>query len=678
MPIGDLVGLFDRQAPTLGLIAAVQGSRAAVLVGFGAKSQLLPLRQLDLIQALPRGHEPVSRLEVAPWGLTEAALAAARPRRRDWGAAWLLLDGDGEFLPFAEFVGLVAGSSTPVAASACWLELQRPGQDLFRWRQGQVQARPRQDLHALRHGRRHQRLLIQHQQQWHDALRQRRPIDPAQLSPVSRQELGQLLAWAAGEQDQPLGPELLKGLQQARVAPEPGALRHLLVDLGQWQAHSLPSLRQSVWSAGFSPELIAQADALVERCGEPQPGDGQRFDLTGLRSFTIDDPLTREIDDALSLERLAAGRQRLWVHIADPARLVAEGSPLDLEARRRASSLYLAGGSVPMFPLELAAGPFSLRQGERCAAWSYGIDLHDDGSLAGYELRRSWVRPTYRLSYEDADDLIELAPPEDPDLSELHLLLESRRRWRERQGALLLDQSEGRIRCEDDEPLVEVVEPSPARLLVAEAMIMAGAAVADYGVCHGLALPYRSQSPSPLPPAEQWEHLAPGPVRHATLRRGLTRGLTGTQPAPHFSLGLPAYVQATSPIRRYGDLVVQRQLLAHQAGDIPLEASALAGLLDQLDPALRQTIQIAREDQRHWQQVWFERHLDGSWPALFLRWLRQQDGLALVHLDALAMDLPALAPEGCEPGDGLVVRVGEVDCLADRLRLLAVRSTGQP
>ncbi|MGB7564105.1 MAG: RNB domain-containing ribonuclease [Prochlorococcaceae cyanobacterium] len=678
MQTGDLVGLSDRHGPRLALISSVQGSRAEVLVGPEGKVQQLPLRQLDLIQALPQGLDPVRRLGSAPWEITEAALLTARPVARDWGAAWLLLVSDGSTLPFGEFVALVTGRASPLASAACWLELQRPGQDLFRWRQGEVQARPLADLRALRHGRRRQQLLAQRQQLWHESLRRRWPIDAAQLLPAQRHELEQMLAWASGEQDEPLSAELLKGLQQAKVPPEPGALRHLLVDLGQWQPHSLPSLRRSIWSEGFPPELIAQAQELAERSGEPQPGDSQRLDLTGLRTFTIDDPLTREIDDGLALERLGNGRRRLWVHIADPARLVTPGSPLDLEARRRATSLYLAEGSVPMFPLELAAGPFSLRQGERCAAWSYGIDLDDDGSVAGYELRRSWVRPTYRLSYEDGDELIDLAPPEDPDLAEIHTMLENRRCWRLRHGALLLDQSEGRISREGAEPVLEVVEPSPARLLVAEAMILAGAVVADYGSREGLALPYRSQPVSPLPTAAELERLESPPVRHALLRRGLSRGLTGTQPASHFSLGLAAYVQATSPIRRYSDLIVQRQLIAQQAGEGSLDEATLRQLLDELDPVLRQTIQIARDDQRHWQQVWFERHSAMTWSALFLRWLRQQDGLALVHLDELAMDLAATVPEGCEPGDPLEVRVGEVDSLADRLRLQAVRSGGQP
>ena len=678
MQPGDLVGLLDRHEPKLAVIASVQGSRAHILVGNEAKAQQLPLRQLYLIYPLPKGLDPVHRLQSSPWWITEVSLRAATPTRRDWAAAWLLLQETAGSLPLSDFVALVVAEDTPVSLAACWLQLQRPGQDLFRWRQGQIQPRTLGDLRALRHGRRRQHLLELRQRHWHGALRQRTPIDPGVLLPVHRQELELLLAWAAGEQDQPLPSDLLRALQQAHVAPEPGPLRHLLVDLGQWEPHGLPSLRRTIWSQQFAPELLAEAAGLAAISEEEQPGDRHRRDLTGLRAFTIDDPDTLEIDDALSIEAHQDGGLRLWVHIADPDRLVAAGSPLDLEARRRATSLYLAGGTVPMFPLELAAGPFSLRQGTRCAAWSYGIDLAQDGSVEDFELCRSWVRPTYRLSYEDGDDLIELAPPEDPDLAVLHGLLETRRRWRLQQGALLMEQSEGRIRQRGAEPVLEVVDPSPARQMVAEAMILAGAVVAAYGSSAGLALPYRSQPPSVLPSEAELEALEPGPVRHALLRRGLTRGVTSCSPSPHFSLGLQAYVQATSPIRRYSDLLLQRQLAAHQGGGRPLDGEELAELLDPLDVALRQTVQIAREDQRHWQQVWFELHRREHWPARFLRWLRPQDGLALVHLEPLAMDLAAIAPEPCQPGDDLDVQVVEVDALSDRLRLTAVRSGRQP
>jgi len=179
------------------------------------------------------------------------------------------------------------------------------------------------------------------------------------------------------------------------------------VQLGQWDQHRLISLEGTTWSTGFTPELQAEAERLLAAADQPQPGDDARVDLCALHTVTIDDDDTRDIDDALSLERLADGRRRLWIHVADPGRLIAPDSPLDLEARRRGSSLYLAGGILPMFPELLSTGVFSLRAGQRCAAWSTWVDLDADGAIQACGVERSWVQPTYRLSYADADDLIE-------------------------------------------------------------------------------------------------------------------------------------------------------------------------------------------------------------------------------------------------------------------------------
>jgi exoribonuclease-2 len=479
------------------------------------------------------------------------------------------------------------------------------------------------------------------------------------------------MAWASGDGQEPLPAGLRQALQTARCEAEPGAIRHLLVDLGQWDPHQLPSLRSTTWDHGFSPELEAEAERLLALAGQPRAGDAERLDLTHLRSVTIDDEDTRDIDDGLALELTEAGVQRIWIHVADPGRLVVPDSPLDLEARRRGSSLYLARGNLPMFPLQLTTGPFSLRAGERNAAWSIWVELDAQGGVAASGVQRSWVKPTYRLSYRDADELIELAPPQEADLLGLHALLELRRCWRQGQGAQLMDQLEGRIRVNGGIAELEITEPGPSRNLVAEAMILAGAVVADLGSRHAMALPYRNQLPATLPSQAELSALPPGPVRHAAIKKCLGRGLTSTTPAAHFSLGLQAYVQATSPIRRYGDLLVQRQLLAHSQGVEPLSADAMLDLINQMEIGIRQAIAISREDQRHWQQVWFEGHSQGLWPAIFLRWLRPQDQLGLVHVEELGMDLAAECPDGCQPAQNLVLRVQLVDSLRDQLRLRA-------
>jgi exoribonuclease-2 len=327
-----------------------------------------------------------------------------------------------------------------------------------------------------------------------------------------------------------------------------------------------------------------------------------------------------------------------------------------------------------MFPEPLSTGPLSLRAGVRCAAWSTWVELDEQGAINACGLERSWVQPTYRLSYADADDLIDLAPPQEADLVTLEPLLQRRRRWRLAQGALQFDLPDGRIRSTDGVPNLEITEPGPARAMVAEAMILAGSAAAQLASEHGVALPFRSQLPAELPPKAELEALEDGAVRFAAIKRCLSRGLMGTSPAPHFSLGLPAYVQATSPIRRYGDLLVQRQLGAWRRGEQPLDAEALQPLLEQVDAAVREGMAISREDNRHWQQVWFEAHRHGQWRAQFLRWLRPQDRLGLVRVDELAMDLAAECPPRLEPGTWLLLRVHQVDPLRDQLHLMASAS----
>jgi exoribonuclease-2 len=579
-----------------------------------------------------------------------------------------------ETVEIADFADLVCGGTAPAQLAACWLELVGP-QFWFRFKQGVIQPRSAAELKPLRRERRLKQLHEQREQGWQHLLRARAPIDVAGLPEDQQLRLEQLKQLAAGRIElEQLQPELRQSLSALHLGHDRGDLRHLLVDLGQWDPHQLASIGGTTWSTGFSAEHQREAERLLDLNAIELPGDSERIDLTAQRCVTIDDDDTRDIDDGLALERRPDGSLRLWIHVADPGRLVEPDSMLDLEARRRGSSLYLASGNLPMFPLELTTGPFSLRAGVRSAAWSTWVDLDTEGEIAAYGIERSWVKPTYRLSYSDADDLIDLAPPEEADLSELDKLLDRRRQWRVRQGALQMDLPEGRIRSRDGEPVLEVSEPSTSRSMVAEAMILAGAVAARFGVERGLALPFRSQLPAELPPQAELDALPDGAVRFAAIKRCLSRGLMGTQPAAHFSLGLPAYVQATSPIRRYGDLVVQRQIHAQLNGAPTLSEDDLQELLNSFDAAVREGIGISREDQRHWQQVWFEAHKSGQWQAEFLRWLRPQDRLGLLRVDDLAMDLAAECPQNAQPGEALLLRVQQVDSLRDQLRLVASAS----
>lgn len=643
-------------------------------VGFEGRRQQTPAREVVRLLAFHGSTAAPKRLEDPPWTLSPGRLTQAAPRRRSFAEAWGLLleerQNGAHDLALPNLVEWLGDGRDPALVCACWLWLEGE-QTLFRLRQGTITPRTADELRALRQERYRLRLEAQRRAAWQQALVARQPLESAALSPSQRRDLAALRHLASGQLEPPLSPELMRMLREAHCSPEPGAIRHLLVELGQWERHHLPSLESTIWQLGFPADLLAEAERLAAEAARPHSGDALRRDLSHQHVVTIDDEDTLDIDDGLSLETSPEGSERIWIHIADPGRLVEPGTPLDLEARRRASSLYLARGALPMFPPVLAHGPMGLQVGQRTAAWSFWAELHNDGSVADWGIERSWVQPSYRLSYTDADELLELAPPQEQALIRLEQLLEQRRRWRLAQGALQFEDPEGRIRCRGEKAEVEVIEATASRRLVAEAMVLAGALVAEWGQRHGIALPYRSQAPTTLPSPAELAQLPPGPVRHAAIKRCLGRSQMGTSPSPHASLGLPAYVQATSPIRRYGDLVVQRQLVAQGESREPLGPAELDVLIQELEGPLRQGIQIGREDQRHWLQVWVEQEQPRQWPGQFLRWLRADQQLGLVWLEAIAQSLPCHCPARSEPGDALLVRVAAVDSLRDVLRLEA-------
>ena len=234
----------------------------------------------------------------------------------------------------------------------------------------------------------------------------------------------------------------------------------------------------------------------------------------------------------------------------------------------------------------------------------------------------------------------------------------------------MFDRPEGRFRCSDGALTLQVIDPSPSRLMVSEAMLLMGAVVASFGQEHSLPLPFRSQPAAELPSSDELDRIPEGPARDAAIKRCLSRGVQGTRAMPHFSLGLEAYVRATSPIRRYADLVAHRQIIAQLSALAPMDEERLREVIDDLDDPLRQSIQISREDQRHWQQVWFAEHQNTVWSAVFLRWLRPQDRLALVHVSELAMDLVGcVSAADPAPGDALELKVGRADPVRGELQL---------
>ncbi len=469
--------------------------------------------------------------------------------------------------------------------------------------------------------------------------------------------------------------ELLTDLERPQTAQ---AAFQLLVDLRLWSIHENLFLRRSQIPQEFPPQVIEMAQHRLT--AYPPDSSTDRLDLTALKVYTIDDESTCEIDDGLSVEFLDDDQQRIWIHIADPTRWLLPGDELELEARRRSTTLYLPTGMVPMFPNELATGPMSLVQGNLCTALSFGVILDADGAIRDYSIHASVIKPTYRLTYEDVDEILQLGVRAEPELEAIASWARLRQRWRESQGAISIHMPESSIKVHDDEIMIEVLDDSMARQMVAEMMILAGETAGRYGQAHELALPFRGQSQPELPPDEELLLLPPGPVRYCAIRRCMPRSEIGITPIRHASLGLNTYTQVTSPIRRYTDLLAHFQIKAHlQGAPLPFAADEVQALVQAASSAAYEATLVERQTNRYWGLEFLRRHGDEIWQALMLRWLREHEYLALVLLEDLGLELPVRLNRSAELGSRLCLKVSYSDPRQDVIQFVELaESSAQP
>lgn len=583
--------------------------------------------------------------------------------------AWELLSPDHRLTNPQELAQLIFNQTDPVI---CYAAHRLLSQDriFFKQKGEYYEPRPPQQVQDIRHQIEKEAQKQQEVSIFYSKIQQALQGETITWSAKERVLLEQLEQFVIleGQESRPVA-ELLSQLD---CPVTPAGARELLVRLGWWHPHENLALRRSSVPTTFPPSVL---EAATMRVNDPptDPDAPWRVDLSDLKVYTIDDITTKEIDDGLSWERLPDGRERLWVHIADPGRWLTPGDILDQEARRRSTSVYLPTGVIPMFPEELATGPMSLQQGQTCCALSFGVILHPSGELADFQITASWVRPTYRLTYDDVDELLHLQVAGEGELSHLHQWAERRLAWRLAQGAIQIQMPEADIKVTNDQVDVRVQHHSPARFLVAEMMILAGEVTARYAQNAGLAMPFRSQPQPELPREEELLQLPGGPVRACAIRRCLTKSEVSTTPGRHASLGLSAYVQATSPIRRYGDLLAHWQLKAHLRGEAPVFAAAeLQAILQTVTAATQEASLVERQTNRYWSLEYLRRHGEGVWTGLILRWLREDSDLVLVLLEELGLELGMRVQRAVKLGEQIQVRVTHVDPYRDVIHLQEV------
>ena len=580
--------------------------------------------------------------------------------------AWEMLSEDKETATPQQMAELLFSETTPVACYAAHCMLS-DDKIYFKQKSDYYEPRPASQVEEIKHQLEVQAEKEKEKAEFIEHLKQALAGEPIEWSESERLRLEAIekVALQVGNASK-LAQETIK--EAGRNCDPKGAFE-LLVDLGWWSKHENLFLRRSAYPTTFSKKVLDVVQPRLQ--SDPADNDDNRLDLTYLKVCTIDDESTTEIDDGLSVEYLEDGTAKIWIHIADPTRIVEPGDELDLEARRRSTSLYLPTGMVPMFPPELATGPMSLVQGQVCSALSFGVILDEAGGIQSYEIHPSLIKPTYRLTYDDVDEMLQLGVQNEPEIADLAASSYLRRSWRKAQGAIQIKMPESVIKVKDNEEVtIELIDSSPSRQLVAETMILAGQIGGTFGTENNLPLPYRGQPQPELPPEEELLQLPAGPTRFCAIRSCMPRSEMSMSPIRHASLGLESYVQVTSPIRRYTDLLSHFQIKAFLRGEeLPFSREELQEIVYSVGSSSYEATLVERQTNRYWGLEYLRRNTDCIWDVLVLRWLRQDEDLGLILIEDLGMELPHRFDRPVTLGERLEMQVTHADPQRDEVRL---------
>jgi exoribonuclease-2 len=578
--------------------------------------------------------------------------------------AWELLVEDGEAVTCAGMAQLLFSDQSPPLCYAAHCLLSED-KIYFKQKADGYEPRSAAMVAEIKHQRSAEESKLREQQEFFTHIQQKLAGVVVEWQDSDRTRLESLERFVLHpENTSRAAQEILSALGRPQTAQ---SALDVLVELGLWSPHENLFLRRSQIPVHFRREVLEVAQQCLD--SPPPDPDSNRLDLTHLKVYTIDDESTQEIDDGLSLEYLENGSQRLWMHIADPTRLVRPGDELDLEARRRSTTLYLPTGMIPMFPPELATGPMSLVQGNVCRALSFGVVLDETGNVQDYQIHASLIKPTYRLTYEDVDEMLQLGIRAEPEIAAIASWAVRREEWRKSQGSINIHMPEAVIKVKnDDEIIIDVLDDSRSRQLVAEMMILAGEVAGRYGQTHQIPLPFRGQPQPELPSEEELLQLPAGPVRFCAMRRCMPRSEMSITPARHAGLGLDTYTQVTSPIRRYTDLLAHFQIKAHLRGDpLPFSAEQLQEVMLSVTTAAYEASLVERQTNRYWGLEYLRRHADQVWQALVLRWLREHENLGLILLEDLGLELVMRFKRSVSLGDRLEVQVSHADPRQDEI-----------
>ncbi len=462
---------------------------------------------------------------------------------------------------------------------------------------------------------------------------------------------------------------------EARKGARPGQL--VVCEVVEAPAHGRPPIGRvlTVLGDALTPSLVVEVaihghglphvfpDAVLEQAAAvPQevPADAAaaRVDLRALPLVTIDGEDARDFDDAVWCEPNRDGF-RLVVAIADVSHYVGPESPLDEEARTRATSVYFPGYVIPMLPQTLSNGICSLRPDEDRLCFVCDMQVDRAGEVVRSKFYEAVMRSHARLTYsqvwsavgEDDPEAIAQVGARMPQLRHLHQLYRLLARARAARGAIEFETGEVHFLLGPGGEVVQggMQERNDAHKLIEECMIAANVEAARFLLKKKVPAPFRVHDRPPeqkyadlqeflaefklsMPP---WATVQPrdftallkkarkradGALIESVLLRSQSLASYATQNIGHFGLALEAYAHFTSPIRRYADLLVHRALKHALSGgratDFRYAPHDMASLCLHCSERSRRAEEAEREVDERYRAAWMEQHVGGEFDGI--------------------------------------------------------------
>lgn len=376
-----------------------------------------------------------------------------------------------------------------------------------------------------------------------------------------------------------------------------GEIIDILGDTGDNNTEMHAILAEFGLPYSYPQNLEKEANKIPEQISEEEIS--RRIDFRDTTTFTIDPVDAKDFDDALSLRQVEEGVWEVGVHIADVTYFVEQGSDIDKEAFKRATSVYLVDRTVPMLPEHISNFICSLRPNEEKLTYSCIFKLNNDAEVLDYKIARTVIRSDRRFTYEEAQEIIETGKGDFAmEILTLNDLAKKLRNKRFASGAIAFERSEVRFEIDEKGKPINVIfkESKDSNKLIEEFMLLANRYVAQH-----IGMPKNKQKPKTfvyrihdVPNTEKLLNFATfikkfgykiktegkNTTVSASINRlldsiegkkeqnmieslairSMAKAVYSTNNIGHYGLAMKYYTHFTSPIRRYPDMTVHRLL----------------------------------------------------------------------------------------------------------------------